>query len=107
MDNITWYENMRQLREFRNYSQRELSQLIGVSERTLQRYESGESEPTVSVLVKLSQLYDISIDEIVGNHTTRTINLLDIKNSISAIEHQCNALRNTISHMENINNIIE
>lgn len=105
MDNITWYENMRQLREFRNYSQRELSQLIGVSERTLQRYESGESEPTISVLIKLSQLYDMSIDEIVGNHTTRTINILDIKNRIATIENQCNAIKHTVSYMENINTI--
>ena len=106
MNNITWHENMRQLREIRNYSQRELSQLIGVSERTLQRYESGESEPTISVLIKLSQLYDVSIDEIVGNYTTKTINILEIKNSIAAIENQCNAIRNTVGYIENIN-IIE
>ena len=102
MDNITWYENMRQLREIHNYSQRELSQLIGVSERTLQRYESGESEPTVSVLITLSRIYDMSIDEIVGNHTTRTINILDIKNSVQDIENNCNRIKNIVSYIENI-----
>lgn len=100
MENITWYENMRQLREIRNYSQKELSQLIGVSERTLQRYESGESEPTVSVLITLSKLYDLSIDEIVANNSNRTINIFDIRNRVQNIKMQCSGILNTISNMD-------
>ena len=107
MNELKWYENIKLLRERMNLSQKDLSERLGISNRTLQRYESGESEPTISVLIKLSQLYDVSIDEIVGNYTTKTINILEIKNSIAAIENQCNAIRNTVGYIENINIIEE
>ena len=61
---MNWNENLRLCRERHGYLQKQLSDQLGISERTLQRYESGESEPTASILIKLSKIYDMSIDAV-------------------------------------------
>ena len=47
MNNIPWYENLKLYRERYQHSQKELSNKLGISEKTLQRYENGTSEPTI------------------------------------------------------------
>ena len=97
---MNWYENLRLCRERHGYLQKELADKLGISERTLQRYESGESEPTVSVLVKLSQLYDMSIDVILGNVVNTSFNITRIERHIREIENTCSALRREMYESE-------
>lgn len=47
---------LRNKREKMDFSQNELAQKIATSLRTYQRIESGDSEPTLSQLCKLSQI---------------------------------------------------
>lgn len=44
------------------YSQREVSEAIGVSEQTVVRWETGKKSPTMVQGVKLSDLYQIPIE---------------------------------------------
>ena len=96
-----WYENLRLYRERHDLSQKEWSDRLGISERTLQRYESGESEPTVSVLLKLSQIYDISIDVLLSNDVNSTFNISRIERYLREIERSCNTLRREMYEAEN------
>lgn len=90
---MSWNENMKECRERYGYLQKELSAKLGISERTLQRYESGESEPTVSLLLKLSKIYDISIDAILGNEANTAFDITKIERYLKEIEKTCNTLR--------------
>ena len=90
---MSWNQNFKECRERYGYGQKEISKILGISERTLQRYEYGESEPTVSMLIKLSNLYGISIDAIVGNDTTSTFDVTKIERYLKDIEKTCNILR--------------
>ena len=98
---MMWYENLRLYRERYGFLQKELSEKLGISERTLQRYESGESEPTASVLLKLSQIYDTSIDALLGNDINSTFNLTRIERHLKEIENCCNNLRREMYESEN------
>ena len=101
MTNIKWNENIRMYRERYNYSQKELSMMLGISERTLKRYEAGESEPTISILLKLSKIYDATIDSIIGNDIPTSFNLTKIEKHLKSIEHTCKTLRMEMYEAEN------
>ena len=100
---LTWNENLKMFRERYGYSQHDLSNILGTSERTLQRYESGESEPTASILLKLSKIYETSIDNLLGNEIDTSFNLAKIERCLKDIENSCHKLRNEMYESENNN----
>ena len=61
---MTFSENLVKLRNDRGLSQKELSEKTGVTMRAYQRYEYGEREPRLSVLIALADFYGISLDEL-------------------------------------------
>jgi len=59
-------ERLKALRKERNVTQVELGKFIDVSDRTCRKYESGEIEPTLSVLRSLAKYFGVSVDYLVG-----------------------------------------
>ena len=55
-----------ELREGRRLSQQQVADQVGVVVRAYQRYEYGQREPQMSVLVRIADLYDISLDYLTG-----------------------------------------
>lgn len=43
-----------------------VAQKIHITERQYQRYEAGENEPTLSVLLRLADFFDVSLDYLAG-----------------------------------------
>ncbi|MCI6400524.1 MAG: helix-turn-helix domain-containing protein [Oscillospiraceae bacterium] len=39
---------------------------VHITERQYQRYEAGDNEPTLSVLLRLADLFDVSLDYLAG-----------------------------------------
>lgn len=59
--------NIRFLRKSHRMNQAELAEELGYrSFTTIQKWETGSSEPPVSTLLKLCELFDVSIDEIIS-----------------------------------------
>ena len=50
-----------------NLSQLEAAKLIGVKNYQLGNYETNRSEPSITTLKKMSEVYNVSIDALVGN----------------------------------------
>lgn len=82
---MKWNKRIKDLREDNDMTQDELAQKLGVSKRTLLRYESGESEPSISVLIALSLLFNVSIDYIVGSKDNEAIETNDIVSDLNII----------------------
>lgn len=57
---------IRHFREFKHLSQAKLAAQIGVSQRNVSYYESGDHIPPADVLKKLASIFGISVDELVG-----------------------------------------
>jgi transcriptional regulator with XRE-family HTH domain len=57
----------RRIRELRGFDmqQAEFARLLGVSQTQVSKYERGESEPPLEVLLRLSQKYGKSLDWLV------------------------------------------
>lgn len=57
---------IKQLREKRGISQVRLSIELGVSQETVSAYENGKHYPSVQSLIKLSEIFGVSCDYILG-----------------------------------------
>ncbi len=72
---IIMKETLKALRENNNYSQATVAKYLGLSRQMYIKYESGEAEPSVKVIVALSKLYKVDyaqiIDNAAGSHITK------------------------------------
>lgn len=64
---------IKQLREEKKMTQVRLSIELGVTQVTVSGYEIGKSLPSVSILLKMSELFGVSCDYILGVSEIRTI----------------------------------
>ena len=58
---------IRMLREEKGMSQKEAAEALEMPRSTYVHYEDGSNEPKISVLIKISAYYDISVDWLIGN----------------------------------------
>ena len=59
--------SLKQIREKSGYRQLDIAKYLGVTQVTYHRYESGEREPSIEQLKKLSAFFCVSIDSILDN----------------------------------------
>lgn len=60
------YNNIRNLREDNDLTQSELASKLNISQRAYSHYENGTREIPISILIHLSNYYDVSIDYLLG-----------------------------------------
>jgi len=60
-------QNLRRCRNLAGMSLAETAKHMGVSEKTISRWEKGENDPSLDNLKRLANLYGVSIDELI-NH---------------------------------------
>ncbi len=59
-------ERLKELRIEKNLTQDKLAKLVGMSKMTISHWESGYCEPSLAQLVMLSNLFEVSVDYLVG-----------------------------------------
>ncbi|WP_243660024.1 helix-turn-helix domain-containing protein [Miniphocaeibacter halophilus] len=57
-------ERLQNLRKERNYSQEELAEKLNISRQAISKWESGQGNPDIDNIIKLSEIYNISTDYI-------------------------------------------
>ena len=57
-------EKLKQEREKRGWSQTELSEKIHVSRQSVSKWETGKNYPSIEVIIDLSDLFGMTIDEL-------------------------------------------
>lgn len=57
---------LKQLRRDKGITQEQLAEILGVSGRTVSRWETGTNLPDLSILVQISEYYDVEIKEILN-----------------------------------------
>ena len=66
MDTVKIGKFLKELRKEKGYTQETLGEKVGVSNKTVSRWETGTYMPPVECLILLSDIYDVSINEIVA-----------------------------------------
>lgn len=57
---------LKELRKQRKLNQQAVADVLNCSQSVYSRYENGSYEPTLSVLIKLADFFQVSLDELVG-----------------------------------------
>lgn len=86
---------LKRLRNENKYTQKFVSEAIGVNKQTYSGYENGASEPNAEVLVRLSYLYKISVDDIVQKNIL-VRDKQDMLNSLSKAEKEMRLLKEAL-----------
>ena len=60
------YRRIRDLREDRALRQRQVADFLNCSQQVYSNYELGQRDIPTDVLIKLSELYDVSVDYLLG-----------------------------------------
>ena len=60
------YQRIRDLREDHDLTQRQIAQILGMSQTGYSKYETGENDIPTAILIKLARFYNTSIDFLLG-----------------------------------------
>lgn len=63
---MTLNENIKHLRLARNLSQVDLAQALGVTKQSISNWENNNIQPSIDMLVRLSQFFSVSTDVLLG-----------------------------------------
>ena len=64
MDQIKIGALLKDLRKERNLTQEQIADKFGVSQRSVSRWENGNTMPDISILIELADFYDVDLREI-------------------------------------------
>ena len=84
--------NLKNLREIKGISQRELGRQLNIAGTMISRYERGEAEPNISTIIKMAEFFGVSVDTLIG-HDSNIVDLQTVsKNQKYIIEKVVNVL---------------
>ena len=66
-------KNITRLRKMLNMTQSELAEKLNYSDKSISKWEQGNGIPDVRILLQISQLFNISLDDLVREHPEGTI----------------------------------
>ncbi len=66
MANIQLVENLRRLRENRNYTQLQVSKKLNISRQAYSNYETGKRIPDIHTLVSLANIYGVTLEQLIA-----------------------------------------
>lgn len=76
---------LRQLREQRNLTQKDIAKYLGITRQAVASYESGKREPDYNVLKNIADYFDVSVDYLLGRGSYDCDNALIIGMNIKLI----------------------
>lgn len=102
---------LRQLRKEHGLTQEQLGEKVGATNKTISRWETGVYMPPVECLAMLSELYGVSINEIVAGKRVETESFADvaednIADALKSIEKSRVAFENRMMVMLAITTVI-
>ena len=77
-------EKIIQMRKALGLSQEQLAEQVGVSRQAISKWETGQSAPELDKLVRLSQVFGISTDELLGREKKTSPEVQPIRDYVKA-----------------------
>ena len=65
-------ERLKELRKSNKVTQKQMSDLLEITERNYQRYEYGLVDPTASNMATLADYFNVSLDYLIGRSDDQT-----------------------------------
>ena len=68
------FQRIQDLRTDADLSQKQLSEILHISQRSYSHYETGSRNIPIGMLIRLANYYDISVDYLVGRTDKKEMN---------------------------------
>lgn len=91
---------LKQLRTEKGLTQNELAKILDVSKSNISKYEAGSVEPNISILMRISEYFEKSVDYLLGKSDASTVHSAEHKkkdNYFFFFFNEENPLRNVFS----------
>lgn len=66
------YRRIRDLREDKDMTQKEMASILGMSQTGYSKYETGENDIPTNILIQLSDFHKVSVDYLLNLTDTKT-----------------------------------
>ena len=73
MTSLQLTKNLYNYREAHNYTQEKVSKYLNITRQAYSNYETGKRDPDVRLLVKLSELYGITLNQLILDSYTPSV----------------------------------
>lgn len=67
---------LKELREKHGYSQKQLADILHVSKNSVSHYELGQCMPSIDVIISIADVFDVSMDYLLGRSSVNLSNRL-------------------------------
>jgi len=94
---IDFGNKLKSLRTEKHLTQQQVADRIGVTKSMISTYELSSRQPSYEVLIKLSSLFDVSTDYLLGIEKSRFISIAGLS------DRQMELLSNMVDEFKNIN----
>lgn len=85
-------EILKELREKKGFTQKQLSEALYLSKTAVSQYENGTHTPSIETLIKLADIFDVSIDYLLGR---------------TSVPVTFSSLKRSFAHEENVDDFIK
>lgn len=92
---------LRDLREDRDLRQIDVSNAVGIDQRTLSNYETGKTNPDSVAIVKLCDFYNVSADYLLGRENIEQKAPEEIINRLEQIREEISFIIDDVKKIEN------
>ena len=66
---------IRELREHQNMTQLQLAEILGVSDKTVSKWETGKGYPDITLLEPIADAFKVSVPELISGHRIKNANV--------------------------------
>lgn len=87
-------ENLQMLRKEKGITQEEFAEIVGVTSQSVSKWELGMSCPDITMLPKIAEFYQVSVDELLGYKSNSSLNsiYLDVKDYVKSSSNPFDAI---------------
>ena len=72
MDQVKIGKFIAECRKKENLTQMQLAEKLGITDRAISKWENGNSTPDLEKIVKLAEIFNVSLDELIKNEEKET-----------------------------------
>lgn len=83
-------QKIKELRRSKDLTQERLAELLSVSPQAVSRWETGTAMPDISLLIPLANIFDITIDELLGRESEKAVAMEAYKKQIRKLLNEGN-----------------
>ncbi len=93
---VDFGKRLKELRQEKNLTQKQLAAQIGVRNSIISFYEVGDRQPSVEIIIKLAAVFHVSTDYLMGIAPRKTLDIDGLSDSdVSILSQLVEALKKT------------